>query len=165
MPFEVVLASGFMMATFGAVMGLCLRSDLPQVRRPVVGGAVLCLMPLLYAGLGELLGAASFGVVVLLALTSPWAVARITRWMRVPLVPHETHAAATAPLEEALRRQWQESTRLLDAASTPRERLMVVNVRAEILDDVVRSHGSLPAYLWTTDSGSGGGSRPQPGGG
>jgi len=154
MPLAVFAASSFALATVGAMLGLAFRPDLPGVRHPILGGALILLLPGLYPGLAELVGPAAPGVVTVLVLTSPWLAARIVRWSRGRLLPTETQVAASAPPEEALRRQWEESTRLLELASTPRERMLAVDVRAQILDDLLRqTHGVLPGYVWASVPG------------
>ena len=59
--------------------------------------------------------------------------------------------AALANEDEALRLQWLASTALLETGTTDKERLDVVHVRSQILDDLAERWGAqLPDYGWAS---------------
>lgn len=151
MPIDLAVAMIVLTAGLGALVGLVFKDDLPRIGHPVRRGAVLFAAPTLYPGLAEILGEASAVVVgALLVAGSPGALNLVRRWLRGRLLPSETEQAVMAGPDEALRRQWEESTRLLHLASTPAEQLRVLRLRGQILDDVVRqSGGAVPDYVWT----------------
>jgi hypothetical protein len=157
MRLEMFLAILFTMAMFGGVMGYAFKEDLPEVRHPILGGAVLFTTPTLYPGLSQPLGAAAVGVVAALALTSPFIVAQAGNRLRPRMLPSRVVMAALAGPDEALRRQWMESTRQLDQAATIQGQLLIVQVREQILDDLTdRNGGQLPDYVWDSCDGPGG---------
>ena len=157
MRLDLILAIVFTMVLFGGVMGYAFKDDLPEVRHPVLGAAALFTAPALYPGLSQFLGAAAAAVVAVLVLTSPFVVARAGKRLRPRLLPPQVELAALAGPDEALRRQWTESTRQLDRAATLQDQLLIVRIREQILDDVVdRTGGQLPDYVWETRNGRGG---------
>jgi hypothetical protein len=139
-------------------MGLALKQDLlPGIKHPILGGAALFVAPLLYPGLSQVLGPAAIGAIAALVLTSPWIVSFIGSRLRGRVLPSQTEVAGMAAPDEALRLQWMESTRQLERASTPRQRLLVVHLREQILNDLVeRSGGALPDFVWSSVRGHGG---------
>jgi len=144
-------------ALFGAIMGLAVKGELPDDRHPILGGAAVFAAPLLYPGLSLVLGPAAIGVVAALVLTSPWVASGIERRLRGRVLPSQTEVAGMAPPDEALRLQWMESTRELERASTLPERLLVVHLREQILNDLVeRSDGAVPEFVWSSVRGRGG---------
>jgi hypothetical protein len=156
-PLEAALAMGLMLALFGGLMGLSFASDLPRVKHPVLAGAALFTVPGLCPGLSALLGPAGLGALVLLVATCPALVSFVARMLRGRVLPSETERAGMASPEDALRLQWEESTRQLERASSIEERLLVVHAREQILDDVMaRSEGELPGYVWSTTTHRGG---------
>ena len=152
MPLGPAVVMVLLTAGLGASMGLTFKDDLPGIEHPVRWAAVLLSAPTLYPGLAALLGeVTALGVAALLVASSPGAVALERRWLRGRLLPTQTELAGMAEPDEALRRQWEESTRLLQAASTPAELRLVLRLREQILDDLAqRSGGVFPAYVWTT---------------
>lgn len=150
-PLASVLGLACVLAAFGASMGYLYGPELPGVRHPVLASTALFAAPALYPGLAHVVGGGgALGVVAVLVLSSPWGSARLLPHLRGRFVPTREQAALAATPEDALRWQWEESTRQLALASTVRERLLLVALRQEILDDVVaRSGGLLPDYLWT----------------
>jgi urease accessory protein UreE len=77
--------------------------------------------------------------------------------MRGRLLPSQEELAVMAPQQEALRLQWDESTRQLNRASTGRERVLVLSLREQILDDIARqTDGALPDYVWESTCDPGG---------
>jgi hypothetical protein len=156
MRLDVFLAILFTMILFGGVMGYAFKEDLPHVRHPVVGGALLFTAPALYPGLSQLLGAAAGGAVAVLALTSPFIVFRAGGLLRRRLSPTTVEEAAMMGPDEALRRQWMASTHQLRRAETIQDRLLIVRAREQILDDLAeRTVGQFPDYVWNTLGGSG----------
>ncbi len=157
-PIQQILGVGLMLAAFGGIMGLAFRADLPPVKHPILGGAFLFIVPGLLPGLSSLVGpAGTLAVVGLLVVTSPPVASWIVGAMRGRVLPSQTEVAATAPRHEALRRQWEESTRLLDLAPTMRDRMLLVNLREQILDDVAQqADGALPDYVLAPAPGRGG---------
>jgi len=107
--------------------------------------------------LSQVLGPAAVGVVAALVLTSPAVTSHMERRLRGRLLPTQTELAGMGAPDDALRRQWMESTHQLENASTLRERLLVVHLREQILDDLVeRSGGAVPEYVWSSARGRGG---------
>jgi hypothetical protein len=154
---EAFLAILFTMAMFGGVMGYAFKDDLPQVRHPILGGVVLFTTPALYPGLSQLLGAAAGGVIAVLVLTSPFVVDHAARHLRPRLVPSQVEVAGQAGPDEALQRQWTESTRQLNQAASLQDLLLIVHAREQILDELTdRTSGQLPDYVWDSRDGPGG---------
>jgi hypothetical protein len=148
-PLEGVIGMGIMLAIFGGSLGLTYRPDLPDVKHPVLAGAVLFMLPALYPGLAGVLGEAALVLVGLLVLTSPWVTTRLVRWLRGRVLPTADQAAMEASPAEALRLQWEESTRQLARAASVPDQLLLVRLREQILDDVLaRNGGVLPTYVW-----------------
>lgn len=149
-------AAAFVVAVgaLGAVSGYACARELPAVRHPVWAGAllpvaVLVLMP----GVVQLLGGIGIAVIAALVVTAPPVASRIG----VRLAQHRRRlddgatAACQPPptTDDGLSRQWIESTKLLDAARSPAERLSIVEVRSQILDDLVeRWQGRVPDCVW-----------------
>lgn len=150
MPIGAAVAMVLMTAGFGAAMGVVFKDDLPHIAHPVLGAAVLFATPTLYPGLAESVGevTALAGGAVLLA-GAPGVVDLERRWLRGRLLPSQAELAVMADPDDALRRQWMESTHLLQAASTRAELRLVLRLREQILDDLAqRSGGVLPDYVW-----------------
>ncbi|WP_432479292.1 hypothetical protein [Nocardioides sp. GXQ0305] len=149
-PLGGAVGIGLFLGVFGGAMGLAFRSDLPRVRHPVLAGAAVCAAPALYPGLSEAVGhGAALAVVAALVLTCPWLHRRAARGLRRLVPPRSVGSGATAPPDRALRLQWDESTRQLERASTVGERLLLVRVREQILDDLVAASGGvLPGDVW-----------------
>jgi hypothetical protein len=157
-PLGMILGIGFFLASFGALMALGFRADLPRIRYPVLLGAVLFTAPALYPGLARILGQVPAVLVVgLLAATCPAVAPRVVRRLRGRLLPSQEELAVMAPHQEALRLQWEESTRQLNRASSERERVLILSLREQILDDIARqSAGALPEYVWASACDPGG---------
>jgi hypothetical protein len=152
-PLSLVLWTGVALAAFGALMALSFKEDLADVRHPLLWGAALAIAPALVPGLSRVLGDATLPVVVGLVVASPWIVALAQRRLRQWLRPASIVRAGMAAPDEALRRQWEESTRQLGEAASVADRLVVVHVREQILDDVAARHGGqLPAFVWDRPS-------------
>lgn len=153
----LILWTGFALAVFGGLMALTFKEELAGVRHPVLSGAVLATTPALLPGLTRVLGDATAPVLLVLVLTSPWVVERAERRLRPWLGPARILRAGMAAPDEALRRQWAESTRQLGEATTVGDRLIVVHVRQQILDDVAARYGDrLPAFVWDLPGAKGG---------
>ncbi|WP_457208285.1 hypothetical protein [Nocardioides sp. P5_C9_2] len=151
------LAIGATLAMLGALMGVAFQEELTSVRHPILTGAALATTPALLPGLATVLGGATLGVTALLVLSSPWVVAWVDRRLRPWLLPARIVQAGMAEPDEALRRQWAESTRQLAKATSLADRLVVVQARQQILDDVAaRNGGRLPPFVWTTPEAPGG---------
>ena len=156
-PVSLFLAIAFAFAMFGALFAVAFQDDLKGVRYPVVKGALLGASPALIPGLGHVLGPSAGLVALGLALTTPWAVGQVVRRVQPLLGPSRVVQAGMAAPDEALRRQWVESSRQLREARTLSERMVVVRVRQQILDDLAaRNGGQLPAFVWGLSGPSGG---------
>jgi hypothetical protein len=144
----LLLWTGFALAMFGGLLAVAFKDDLAGVRHPVLWGAALAVLPALLPGLSRALGDATIFVLTALVVGSPWVVARIERRLRPWLGPSRMFQAGMAAPDEALRRQWAESTRQLGEATSVADRLIVVHVREQILDDVAARHGGeLPSFV------------------
>lgn len=153
-PATMFLAIVFTTVTFGALLALVFKEDLVGVRHPAVAGAVLATAPVLCPGLEYLLGPAAFGLAAVLVLASPSVVRRADPWLRRWLLPSRLEQAGMADPDEGLRRQWVESTRQLAEATSVADRMLVVQARRQILDDLTeRTGGELPAFVWATPDG------------
>jgi hypothetical protein len=151
------LAIGATLAMLGALLGVAFKEELKDVPHPVLTGAALATTPALLPGLTEVLGAATMAVAGVLVLSSPWVVAWAGRRLRPWLLPARIVQAGMAEPDEALRRQWAESTRQLAKATSLADRMVVVHARQQILDDVAsRNGGRLPAFVWTMPEARGG---------
>ena len=152
------LAIGATLAMLGALLGVAFQEELKDVRHPVLTGAALATTPALLPGLTEVLGGATLAVTAVLVLTSPWVVGQAVRRLQPWLQPARIVQAGMAEPDEALRRQWVESTRLLGEATTSlAERMVVVQARQQILDDLAaRNGGRLPASCGTMPEARGG---------
>lgn len=156
-PVWMIAGVGFFLASFGAVMALAFKADLPRLRHPVLAGAVLFTAPALCPGLARPLGPVQAVLVVgLLVVTCPAIAPRVVRRLRGRLLPSQEELAVMAPQQKALRLQWDESTRQLSRASTERERVLVLSLREQILDDIARTEGALPDYVWESTCDPGG---------
>lgn len=154
MDLGVIFAVAFALAVFGALIALTLRDDLEHVKHPVLKGAALAVVPTLVPGLSQVAGPAGTATAAVVALASPWVVSRVLRSVQPWLLPSRLVQAGMADEDEALRRQWAESTRQLRRAATVADRLVVVQVRQQILDDIaVRSGCPLPAFVWESAHG------------
>ncbi len=144
------LAIGATLAMFGALMAVAFKDDLVDVRHPVLTGAALASTPALLPGLAQVLGSATMAVTAVLVVTSPWVVTWLDRRLRPWLLPARIVQAGMASPDEALRRQWAESTRQLARATSIPERMLVVQARQQILDDVAaRNEDRLPPFVWS----------------
>lgn len=146
------LATVLALAVMGAATGLSFAPAVGAgyVRAGTVG-LVLFAGPCLEPGLWHVTGPASLVLGGLVALTPPPVVQWGRRLLRGRVLPTETEAAAMASPDDALRRQWTVSTTQLRDASTDAERLLLVRMRAAILDDLAqRSDGVLPDYVWAS---------------
>lgn len=153
----VILAVAFALAVFGALIALTLRDDFEHVKHPVLKGAALAVVPTLVPGLSQVAGPAGTATAVVVALASPWVVSRVLGSVQPWLLPSRLVQAGMADEDEALRRQWAESTRQLRRAGTVADRLVVVQVRQQILDDITaRSGCPLPAFVWESSHGQAG---------
>lgn len=154
---SLILWTGFALAVFGALMAVSFKDDLAGVRHPVLSGAVLATTPALLPGLSRVLGDATVPVLALLVLASPWVVVRAERRLRPWLGPARMVRAGMAAPDDALRRQWAESTRQLAEATSVADRLIVVHVRQQILEDIAARHGGqLPTFVWDLCGARGG---------
>lgn len=154
----VGLGIGIFLASFGAVMAVGFKADLPHLRHPVLAGVVLFTAPALYPGLARTLGPVPAVLVVgVLVVTCPAVSPRVVRRLRRHLLPSREEMAVMAPQKEALRLQWDETTHQLNRASTERERALVLSLREQILDDIARqTDGALPDYVWNSACDPGG---------
>ena len=156
-PVSMFCAIAFAFAMFGALFAVAFQDDLKDVRHPIVKGALLGASPALVPGLGHVMGPSAGLVAVGLALTAPWVVGQVVRRVQPWLQPSRVVQAGMAAPDEALRRQWVESSRLLREATTASERMVVVRVRQQILDDLAaRNGGQLPGFVWDVAGPSGG---------
>jgi hypothetical protein len=149
MPPGLFLAVAVAMGLFGGLIAVSFQEDLADVRHPVVKGVVLAVAVTLIPGFSRLLGPAAATAAVVLVLAAPWLVEKVLDRVRRRSGPTRLTRAGLAEPDEALRRQWVESTRQLAQATTVAERMIVVQVREQILDDVAARHGGwLPPYVW-----------------
>lgn len=156
-PVGMFLAIAFAFAMFGALFAVAFQEDLQGVRHPIVKGALLGASPALIPGLSHVIGPSAGLVAVGLALLAPWVVGQVARRVQRWWQPSRVAQAAMAAPDEALRRQWVESSRLLREATTPSERMVVVRVRQHILDDLAaRNGGQLPGFVWDLAGPAGG---------
>lgn len=156
-PIASLVGLGMLLATFGGAMGLTYKPELPEIRHPVLLGAGLFTLPALYPGLTHLVGVAALALVAVLVATSPWVWPRLVQWMRGRVLPTEDESAVLASPHDALRRQWEESTRQLARAPTVHDQLLLVMLREEILEDMISDgDGALPDYVWVGTSDRGG---------
>ncbi|MGD9960136.1 hypothetical protein [Nocardioides sp.] len=145
------------MGVFGAALGYALGQDLPG-RGLIQKGAVIFGWPVLVLpGLAPLLGPWLLAVIGGLIVTSPDAIRAAYRVLgRRRTASSELHHAAEADTEDALRLQWAASSAQLEGARTDRDRLLVIEVRSQILDDLTERYGAhLPDYVWTSLHGPG----------
>jgi hypothetical protein len=150
MALEQALATFVALGAIGAVFALAATPGLLSVGHPVllgasVGGGAALVVP----GLGHLLGpATTLVVLVLLVLGSPYVAPRLADRLR------RASAAWSLPEtgpDDRLRRRWAASTRQLEAARSPDDRLRAVQLRALLLDELVESgDGRLPDYVWVS---------------
>lgn len=154
-PLVALLAIGACLASFGAMLGLAFKTDLPRVRHPVLGGVALALAPGSMPGLAHVIGpAAAVAWGVLLIVMSPLACGWLISIMRGRVLPSRIQQAGMAPLDDALRRQWETSRGMLDSSATLSERLLVVDLREQILEDLLdQAGGVLPDYVWAAPRG------------
>lgn len=138
------------LGVWGGALGYALSSELKRFRHPVPSGAGLAIgAALVLRGLAHLLGPLALAVVAALLLTSPYVVGLVVGWLRPRISPTDVVRAGSAAPDVALERQWVMSTALLEDASTDEERLLAIQTRAEILDDLTqRGGGRLPDYVW-----------------
>ena len=113
------------------------RDDLEHVKHPVLKGAALAVVPTLVPGLSQVAGPAGTATAAVVALASPWLVSRVLRSVQPWLLPSRLVQAGMADEDEALRRQWAESTRQLRRAGTVADRLVVVQVRRLVHDPLI----------------------------
>lgn len=139
----------------GAAMGWALSEEFTSVRRPVLLGAGLFVVPFVLPGFEAVLGAATWVVLVALVLTSPW-LAPLRRRVAARVLPSDAGRSGPVPAEEGLRREWIESTRQLRSATDDSDRLVVVGARAEILEELAARGSPLPDYVWDGLRGEGG---------
>lgn len=151
------LSIGATLAMLGALMAVAFKEELASMRHPVLTCALLATTPALLPGLARLIGSATPAVAGLLVLTSPWVVVWADGRLRPWLLPARIVQAGMAAPDDALRRQWAESTRQLANATSVADRLLVVHARQQILDDVAARNGDrLPAFVWTLPESRGG---------
>lgn len=142
---------------FGAMLGWAFSGEFPKLRRTIPLGIAIFTVPFMVPGLVLFLGPAAWALVGALLLTSPYLVAPIGRLVARRLQPTDTESVGLASPGEALRLQWVESTKQLHSASNAEDRLLLVEVRAGILNDVADRYGAqLPDYVWAELSDSSG---------
>ena len=108
-------------------------------------------------GLVLFLGPAAWVLLGALLLASPYVIAIVRRLVAKRLRPTDIESVGLASPDVSRRLQWVESTRQLHSASSDEDRLLVVELRAHILDDLVDRYGAeLPVYVWTELHDSGG---------
>ena len=145
------------LALFGAMMGWAFSGEFLKLRRTIPLGIAIFTAPFMMPGLVLILGPAAWALVGTLFLTCPYVVQPIRRLVTKRLPPVDTERAGLAPPDEALRLQWLESAKQLHSASSDKDRLLLVEVRAGILDDVADRYGAqLPDYVWAELSGNSG---------
>ncbi|RYP84053.1 hypothetical protein EKO23_17405 [Nocardioides guangzhouensis] len=135
----------------GGLIGFIVGRELPSSHYAVTGGATLVAAPVLIDGVVELFGpAVAFTVLVLVVATAPFVTGPVLRLVqRRTAVPEEVEEAALASPDEALRLQWRSSSAQLAQARNARERLLVVELRAQILDELAeRDGGRLPDFVF-----------------
>ncbi|KRF34127.1 hypothetical protein [Nocardioides sp. Soil805] len=143
------LSVGATLALLGALMAVAFAEELKGMRHPVLTFAALATTPALLPGLARLIGSATPVLAAVLVLSSPWIVTWADGRLRPWLLPARIVQAGMAGPDEALRRQWAESTRQLASATSVADRLLVVHAREQILEDVAaRNGGRLPAFVW-----------------
>jgi hypothetical protein len=81
--------------------------------------------------------AIAWALIGILLTTSASIVLNISRLIPNRCLPSDAERAGMAPPDEALRRQWTESTKQLCNASSDDDRLLLVGLRAQVLDDIV----------------------------
>jgi hypothetical protein len=151
------LSVGATLALLGALMAVAFAEELKGMRHPVLTFAALATTPALLPGLARLIGSATPAVAGVLVLSSPWIVTWADGRLRPWLLPARIVQAGMAAPDEALRRQWAESTRQLAAATSMADTLLVVHAREQILDDVAaRNSGRLPGFVWALPEPRGG---------
>jgi len=149
----------FTLSLFGAMMGWAFSGEFPNLRRTIPLGIAIFTAPFMVPGLVLFFGPAAWALVGTLLVTSPYVAAPVCRLVAKRLRPTDTKSVGLAPPDEALRLQWVESTKQLHNASSGEDRLLLVEVRAGILDDIADRYGALlPDYVWgelSDSSGSG----------
>ncbi len=163
---ERAVATTLTTSAVGATLGYALSKDLPG-RHPVLAGAALFGWPtLVMPGLVHLLGPWALAVAGVLLVASPYVVGFIARGLHRTarqLESSDVEWAALADEDEPLRRQWLASTALLETVTTDEDRLVVVQARSQILDDLSERWGAqLPDYVWASLHGraDNGGQKP-----
>jgi hypothetical protein len=145
------IATLLTLAVVGGAIGYIIGRELPSSRYAATSGAAIVSAPVLIDGLVELSGAAVAGCVfVLLLCTAPFLVRPALRQLRRRTAgPAPIEEAALASPDEALRLQWRSTTAQLAKARDARERLLVVQLREQILDEILeRDGGRLPEFVF-----------------
>ncbi len=150
MPWTQAVGIAVCVGVFGTFIGFAFGEEFSSLRRTVlVCAALFGLSALVLPGLVHLCGPVAFGVVAALVLASPEASRPIVRLLRPHLGPPDLQRAGMADPNEALRRQWLAATAQLEEAARTSDRLLLVELRSRILDDLLeRGDGRLPGYVW-----------------
>lgn len=138
-----------MMALSGAGIGWAFTAENTDVRRSTRLGMWLVTAPFLVPGLVHLLGPVAWVLVGGVLVTSPPSVWLVRRFSSTAPGGNRNGGATPASPDDGLRREWLESTRQLREAASDGDRLLIVEARAQILDDLSARHGGrLPRYVW-----------------
>lgn len=157
-PVAPSLGIGVCAAACGAAMGLACRADFPRARHLPARGAASFVAPTLLPGLASASSPGTAAVLaVLLVVTAPPVSSALVDALRGRVLPSHTHVAGMAQHADALRRQWEQSTRVLETSLTLRQRLQIVMLREQILEELLELTGGVPPeYVWTSPRGKGG---------
>lgn len=133
----------------GALVGYAMGRESRTGRYGALVGGSLAAAPVLVDGLVRLVGpVAAVIVAVAIVGTAPFVTAPIARALRSRARTRtDVEDAALASPDEALRRQWLASTGELARARNDRERLEVIEVRAQILNELAE-RGRLPDFVF-----------------
>jgi len=169
----VVLFTAF--ALVGAVVVLLVRqADGPRgqkgcIRDILLGGCVAGSLAGAFAGLTRIMGAAAIIVALVVVASSPWVVGASRRWLRTvpspldwPLdsviwalsysgptyAPFQPPAVQPVSDDQLLRQAWCASYRALEATTSRRKAIRIIEERSEYLDELERRNpAALAAWL------------------
>lgn len=145
------MATLLTLVVVGGLIGFIVGRELPESRYAATAGAAVVAAPVLIDGLVELFGpAVAVTVFVLVVATAPFVTGPVVRLVqRRTAMPDPVEEAGLASPDEALRLQWRSSSAQLARARDARERMLVVELRAQILDEIAeRDGGRLPDFVF-----------------